>query len=66
MAHLCPYLPKHRDEDEEEDEDEDDDDDDDDDAAAAAAEEEEESETCWFTYPLHPILTGFWVTCNQM
>ena len=58
--YLCPYLPKHRNEDE--DEDEDDDDADDDDAAA----EEEESETCWFTYPLHPILTGFWVTCNQM
>ena len=28
-------------------------------AAAPAAAEEEESETCWFTYPLHPILTGF-------
>ena len=54
LAHLCPYLPKRRDEDEDEDEDDGDDDDD-----AAAAEEEEESETCWFTYPLHPILTGF-------
>ena len=52
MAHLCPYLPKRRDEDEDEDEDDGDDDDD-------AAAEEEESETCWFTYPLHPILTGF-------
>ena len=60
MAHICPYLPKHRNEDEDEDDDYDDADDDD------AAAEEEESETCWFTYPLHPILTGFWVTCNQM
>ena len=59
--YLCPYLPKHRNEDEDEDEDDDYDDADDD-----AAAEEEESETCWFTYPLHPILTGFWVTCNQM
>jgi hypothetical protein len=53
--YLCPYLPKHRNEDEDEDDDYDDADDDDD----AAAAEEEESETCWITYPLHPILTGF-------